>query len=259
MEHLAGLGLAGVIVGFVVGLTGMGGGALLTPVMVLVFGIPPSVAVSSDLVVSLAIKPFGAKVHQRAGTVNWSIVAWLAAGSVPAAFAGSAAAPFLLGPRADAILASAIGAVLLVAVALLVVRPALTRSRRDALASADPLVVRPAVTMAIGLLGGLLVGLTSVGSGSLMIALLLLAHPTLSLSELVGTDLAQAVPLVAAAALGHLLFGDVRFGLVAPLVLGAVPGVLAGGLASAHLPERVVRPVLAIVLASSGLKLLGFI
>jgi uncharacterized protein len=247
--------LAGLLTGIVVGATGMGGGALLTPLLVLGLGIDPKVAVSSDVVVSLAIKPIGVGVHRASGTVRTDIVKWLAVGSVPAAFAGAVAFHTSgLGDAATRPLQMAIGVALMLAAAGQLLRMFL-RPRT----TSDATPARPLVTVGIGVLGGALVGVTSVGSGSLMLVLLSLAYPTLSTKELVGTDLAQAVPLVAAAALGHWLFGTPSFGLIGWLLIGAIPGVLVGSRVSTRTPDRFVRPVLGAVLASTGLKLVGLI
>jgi uncharacterized membrane protein YfcA len=138
----------------------------------------------------------------------------------------------------------------------LVVRPLLTRSRKPG-DSMLPLHVKKVPTLLIGIAGGLIVGLTSVGSGSLMIILLLMLYPTFKLSELVGTDLVQAVPLVASAALGHVLFGDFKLGLTASILVGAIPGVFVGAQLSSRAPDHVIRPALIIVLLASASKLLG--
>ncbi|MDG4831940.1 sulfite exporter TauE/SafE family protein [Solwaraspora sp. WMMD1047] len=264
------LAIAGLAVGIVVGLTGMGGGALMTPMLVLFFGIPPLAAVSSDLVVSAVMKPVGGLVHIRRGTVNWSLVGWLCVGSVPAAFTGV----LLLravgdGERLQGAVKIALGIALLVATAGLVYR-AYTRMvehaarRRAAAAGAapappptGPVLARPVPTVLVGAVGGLIVGMTSVGSGSLIIIALLMLYPLLHPGSLVGTDLVQAVPLVAAAALGHLLFGDFRLDLTASLLIGAVPGAWLGAQLSTRAPGGLVRRALAVVLLASGLKLLG--
>ncbi len=120
-----------------------------------------------------------------------------------------------------------------------------------------PLVLKPGATLAIGILGGLVVGVTSVGSGSLMMILLLMLYPRLRLKELVGTDLVQAVPLVASAAVAHLLFGDFELGLTASILVGSIPGVFLGARFSSRAPDHVIRPALIVVLAASSLKLLG--
>lgn len=246
-------------VGALVGLTGMGGGALLTPVLILLFGVPPLAAVSSDLVASVVMRPVGAAVHFRRGTVITPLVGWLVLGSVPSAFAGvlilrSLGARSLVDSRMQLVL----GIALLVAMAAIVGRSQLQR-RRPALAPTPirPFVAKPVPTVLVGIVGGLVVGMTSVGSGSLMIVALLVIYPELSLSHLVGTDLVQAVPLVASAALGHLLFGDVKLGLSASLILGSVPGVYLGARLSSRASDRLIRPVMAIALLATGLKLLG--
>ncbi len=249
--------LAGLFVGFVVGLTGMGGGALMTPVLVLLFGIPPLAAVSSDIVASMVMKPIGGGVHWRRGTVNLGIVKWLALGSVPSAFLGVLILKELgVGADLQLHVKTALGVALLVVAVGLVLRPLLA-SRKIARESQTPFVVRPLATLLVGVAGGLVVGLTSVGSGSLMIILLLMLYPRLKLSELVGTDLVQAVPLVTSAAIGHLLFGDFQLALTASILIGSVPGVFLGARFSSRAPDYVIRPALIVVLAASALKLLG--
>lgn len=262
------IAVAGLLVGFTVGLTGMGGGALMTPVLVLVFGVQPLTAVSSDLVVSLFMKPVGGAVHMREGTVNKAIVKWLVIGSVPTAFLGVLVLKALGdGEQVQQVVKVALGLALLLASAGIVLRTyqkmrAHAESRR-ALAAGEPLAprpvlrVRPIPTMLIGAGGGFVVGMTSVGSGSLIIVLLLLTYPMMTSSQVVGTDLVQAVPLVASAALGHLLFGDVELGLTASLLVGALPGVYVGARLSSRAPQSLIRRALVFVLVASGLKLVG--
>lgn len=248
--------LAGLIVGFLVGLTGMGGGALMTPLLILVFGVQPLAAVSSDLVASLVMKPLGALVHVRRRTVHWPLVGWLCLGSVPSAFLGVVVLRLVgHGAATQQAIKVLLGTVLLLALAAMVVRTVITRLELGVPEPPGHLAVRPLATTAIGALAGLAVGLTSVGSGSLVIALLLLRYPRLRAAQLVGTDLAQAIPLVGAAALGHLLFGDVRLPITLSLVAGALPGIYAGARLSAQGPGQVVRPVLLVVLLASALKL----
>lgn len=270
LHHIDGyVALAGLLVGFTVGLTGMGGGALMTPILVLLFKVQPLAAVSSDLVAAMVMKPIGGAVHMRRGTVNARLVGWLVAGSVPSAFAGVLILRRLGdGAAVEAHIKTALGVALLLAVATMVAR-AFLNVRRRAIKGlgivADPagvsnhapeVVVRPLPTLLIGVLGGLIVGMTSVGSGSLIIVMLLVLYPKLKASELVGTDLIQAVPLVASAALGHVLFGDFKLGLTTSLLLGSVPGVYIGARVSAIAPGRVIRRALAVVLTASALKLL---
>jgi uncharacterized membrane protein YfcA len=248
------IALAGLVVGFTVGLTGMGGGALMTPIMVLLFKVDVLAAVSSDLVVSLIMKPVGGAVHLNRGTVRKDIALWLCVGSVPAAFLGVLLLR-VIGPGAlDTVLKRALGVALLASAGSIVLRRQIDRRRAEGW-DPGPTLLKRAPTIAIGAAGGLIVGLTSVGSGSLIIVMLLFLYPGLRSRELVGTDLIQAIPLVASAALGHLLFGDVRLGLTASLVVGAVPGVYAGARLSSRAPDKVVRPTLFAVLVASGLKL----
>jgi uncharacterized membrane protein YfcA len=250
------ISFAGFLVGFVVGLTGMGGGALMTPLLVLVFGVEPLSAVSSDIVASLIMKPIGAAVHWRRGTVNRDLVKWLVLGSVPAAFLGVVALRQVdAGPALQALVKVALGVALLVVATGLALRPLFAGARTRQ--QPAPFVVRPLPTLVVGVLGGLIVGVTSVGSGSLIIIMLLMLYPRLRLSELVGTDLAQAIPLVGSAAAAHMLFGQFHAGLTASILIGSVPGVFLGAQLSARAPDLVIRPALIVVLTASGLKLLG--
>jgi uncharacterized protein len=254
-------------IGIVVGLTGMGGGALMTPVLVLFFNIPPLTAVSSDLVASAVMKPVGSVVHLRRGTVNLDLVKWLCLGSVPGAFSGVLIARSLgSGEQVQDFIRTALGVALMLAAAGLSVRAYLRlveRARqRDGRAAPLPqgrpsVILQRIPTMAVGLIGGIVVGLTSVGSGSLIIIALMALYPTLKASELVGTDLVQAVPLVASAALGHILFGDFQLKLTTSLLVGAVPGVWLGAHLSARASGGLIRRALAFVLLASALKLLN--
>jgi uncharacterized membrane protein YfcA len=251
------IALAGLLVGFVVGLTGMGGGALMTPILVLLFKIEPLAAVSSDIVASMIMKPIGGGVHFKRGSVNKQLVKWLVMGSVPSAFLGVVLLKTLgTGAVLQGVVKTALGVALLVVAFGLVVRPVLTKSRKPG-DSMMPIQVKKVPTLLIGIAGGLIVGLTSVGSGSLMIILLLMLYPTFRLSELVGTDLVQAVPLVASAALGHILFGDFKLALTASILIGAIPGVFMGAQLSSRAPDHLIRPALIIVLLASAAKLLG--
>ncbi|GAA4589293.1 putative membrane protein YfcA [Actinoplanes octamycinicus] len=248
------MALAGLGVGIIVGLTGMGGGALMTPILVLFFGINPVAAIGSDLVASAIMKPFGGAVHARRGTVNWTLVAWLCAGSVPSAFLGV----LLLRAFGDDEslqhgVKIALGVALLLAVGGMLLKAWI--SRRDGDGPAAPITVRPVPTLLVGIMGGLVVGLTSVGSGSLIIVALLALYPMLRANDLVGTDLVQAIPLVTAAALGHMLFGDMSWGIAGAVVLGSIPGVLIGSRISSRAPGGLVRSALIIVLLASSLKL----
>ncbi len=260
------LAIASFGIGIVVGLTGMGGGALMTPVLVLFFNVPPLTAVSSDLVASAVMKPVGSVVHLRRGTVNLDLVKWLCVGSIPGAFSGVLIARALgTGQQVQEIIRMALGVALLLAAAGLTVRAYMRlverARRRDGRAKPLPpgppsVKLRPAATVVLGAAGGVVVGLTSVGSGSLIIIALMALYPTLKASELVGTDLVQAVPLVASAALGHILFGDFKLDLTTSLLVGCIPGVWVGAHLSARASGGLVRRALAFVLLASALKLL---
>ncbi|MDL4815693.1 sulfite exporter TauE/SafE family protein [Actinomadura opuntiae] len=256
------MALGSFLVAIVVGLTGMGGGALMTPMLVTFFGVSPLAAVSSDLVAAAVMKPVGSAVHYRQGTINMRLVGWLCAGSVPAAFSGVLLARALgHGSGVEDLISKAMGVALLIAAGGLVVRGLLSRRDRDRPGAADgeapEIRVRPLPTVLIGLVGGLVVGITSVGSGSLIIVALLALYPALKANQLVGTDLLQAVPLVFAAAIGHLLFGDFQMQVTAALLVGSIPGVYLGSKISSRAPGGLIRRVLALVLVASALKMFG--
>lgn len=260
-------------VAIVVGMTGMGGGALMTPMLVTFFGVPPLTAVSSDLVAAAVMKPVGSLVHLRRGTVNLSLVRWLCIGSVPSAFGGVLIARALGdGQDVQSVIKMALGVALLLAATGLAVRGYLALADRAAhrvsdrrtaapgepAAMAAPHVqARPVPTVIVGVVGGLVVGMSSVGSGSLMIVALLALYPMLRANHLVGTDLVQAVPLVMAAALGHIMFGDFHLDVTAALLVGSIPGVYLGSLVSSRAPGGLVRRVLAFVLLASALNMFG--
>jgi uncharacterized membrane protein YfcA len=250
------MSLAGLIVGVVVGLTGMGGGALMTPILVILFGVQPLAAVSSDLVAAVVMKPIGGGIHFRKGTVHLGLVRWLALGSVPGAFLGSY---IISRVHVEETIKTLLGAVLLVAAAAMVAKAVLGARRSGGLEgeAASAVHVKRAATLAVGIIGGLVVGMTSVGSGSLMIVVLMMIYPRLAMKELVGTDLVQAVPLVLSAAIGHYFFGNLQLGITASLLIGSIPGVIIGANLSAKARDAYIRPVLISVLSLSALKLLN--
>jgi uncharacterized membrane protein YfcA len=251
--------LGSAVVGLLVGLTGAGGGALMTPMLILLFGVKPSSAISSDLVAAVLMRPVGAAVHAYKRTVNFRLVGWMVAGSVPMAFVGA----YLLHQLGESSAAQKnvemfLGAALLIGAAAMVFRYVLDRrSGQRRIGTITEVTVRPLPTIAIGMIGGLIVGMTSVGSGSLMIVLLLFIYPRLAAGQLVGTDLTQAVPLTAAAALGALIFGHVEFGVTFSIILGSVPAVLIGAFLSSRAPDRYIRPIITFVIFASGLKYVG--
>ncbi|HEV8563983.1 MAG TPA: sulfite exporter TauE/SafE family protein [Actinomycetota bacterium] len=266
MQIDAYVALAALIVGFTVGLTGMGGGALMTPILVLLFKVQPLAAVSSDLVASMIMKPIGSSVHIRRGPVRWELVRWLALGSVPSAFAGV----FILRSLGDNQhvqdnIKILLGATLMLAATAMVLKAWLQgrqslRLREEGLAltkQLGPVNVKKFSTLLVGMIGGLLVGMTSVGSGSVIIVCMLLMYPNLRSAHLVGTDLAQAVPLVGSAAIAHILFGQFELSLTSSVLIGAIPGVYIGARMSSKAPDGVIRPALVYVLLASGLKLVN--
>ena len=251
--------LGSAVVGLLVGVTGAGGGALMTPMLILLFGIKPSTAISSDLVAAVVMRPIGAAVHIARRTVNFPLVGWMVMGSVPMAFLGA----FVLHELGDSTGAQhnveiTLGAALLLGAAAMVLRYALDRrSGQSRQGVVHGLQIHPARTVGIGMVGGFIVGMTSVGSGSLMIVLLLFLFPMLGANQLVGTDLTQAVPLTLAAALGALAFGHVEFSVTTSIIIGSVPAVFVGALLSSRAPDRYIRPVITFVIFASGLKYVG--
>lgn len=245
-------------IGIVIGLTGMGGGALMTPALIFL-GVPPTAAVANDLVAAAVNKSTGAAVHWREGSPHRGIATWLIAGSVPTAFAGA----FIVkaageGDERDAFLKAAIGVTLLLAATTYAFRTYIEMRRKAAgqiYSKADP-VVRPLPTLLIGVVGGLLVGITSVGSGSVMMVVLLVLYPTLAGVRLVGTDLVQAVPLVLAAAISHVIVTGIDWSVLIPLIVGGTPGTFLGARLANRVSQSIVRRGIVLVLFLTGLSML---
>lgn len=246
-------------VGIVVGLTGMGGGALMTPALIFL-GINPTAAVANDLVSASVTKSVGGAVHAREGSPNLRLALWLMVGSVPTAFAGAFIIDALGGAEAQAsFVRNAIGGALLLTAATYTVRVYLTL-RRNTVSNpprTSEIVVRPVTTLLVGVVGGTLVGLTSVGSGSLIMVSMLLIYPALGAVRLVGTDLVQAVPLVLAAAVSHVMVSGVDWEILIPLLIGGVPGTFLGARIANWVSQGVVRRGIVIVLTLTGIGLLG--
>jgi uncharacterized protein len=246
-------------VGIVVGLTGMGGGALMTPALILL-GVNPTAAVANDLVAASINKSVGASVHWRRGSPNLRLAGLLMLGSVPFAFAGG----FIVKSVGDAaaqqdFLTTMIGYALLFTAGTYTLRMYLQLRYVTGgnVVSDDEPRIRVVPTVLVGAVGGLLVGITSVGSGSLIMVALLLIYPTLSAVRLVGTDLVQAVPLVLAAAVGHVVTEGVTWPVLIPLILGGTPGTFLGAKMAAWVSQSVIRRGIVIVLSITGLKMLG--
>jgi uncharacterized protein len=252
--------VAAFLVGTIVGLTGMGGGALMTPALIFLGVGSASSVVTADLTAAAIYKSGGAITHAKEGAPNWTLARWLITGSVPFALAG----PFLIHHVAgsadslDTLLKKCIGFALLFAATTYAVRLYVNLRRvRGGSPDADPdPTIRPLVTVAVGALGGLLVGITSVGSGSVIMISLVMLYPGLSALRLVGTDLVQAVPLVVAAAISNIALNGLDWHLLVPLVIGSTPGSILGSTIAPRVPQSFIRRGIVIVLTMSGLALL---
>ncbi|MGH2494375.1 MAG: sulfite exporter TauE/SafE family protein [Ktedonobacteraceae bacterium] len=273
--------LVGLLIGVLVGLTGMGGGSLLAPILILVFRVPPIWAVGTDVAYSTVTKALGSVVHIRQKHVNFKIALWLACGSVPATLLSVTLVQYIrkhYGSVVNGVILHAIGFTLILVAILLVAKPFLMRrveqkrleaqKKQAALAgeSGEPVSApntnrwekryRPLVTALIGAFVGFLVGLTSVGSGTLIIVSLAFLFPRLTAKELVGTDIFQAFMLLAAGAIAYITAGTINWHIVGLLLIGSLPGVFIGSKLSKFIPEPYMRPILAVVLVISGWKLI---
>ncbi|MDQ2877651.1 MAG: sulfite exporter TauE/SafE family protein [Pseudomonadota bacterium] len=249
--------VAGLLVGVLVGLTGVGGGSLMTPLLVLVFGFHPTTAVGTDLLYAAATKTVGTTVHGWRGTVDWRVVRRLAIGSVPATILTLLALGYAIKNAED--VNRAINGVLgvtltLTAIGTLFRARIVERLRPRFAAMSERRLV--GLTVMLGVLLGVLVSLTSVGAGALGMTALLVLYPQAPISRLVGSDIAHAVPLTLLAGLGHWMLGSVDFGLLLSLLIGSVPGIIIGSLLATRTPDRVLSPILAAVLAIVGVRLL---
>lgn len=249
--------LSGLGVGILVGITGVGGGSLMTPLLVLLFGVQPITAVGTDLLFAAATKTVGTAVHGMNGTVAWRIVALLAFGSVPATMLTLLLLWRLGAPSSSVshLVSVTLGVVLLVTAASLLFRRQLLdwAQRRASLPSPRQAALLTVVT---GALLGMAVSVSSVGAGAIGVTVLVMLYPALPTARVVGTDIAHAVPLTLVAGIGHWLIGSVDWLLFGSLVLGSVPGVILGSLVAGHVSERVIRPMLAAVLLLVSTKLL---
>jgi len=250
-------GIAGLLVGFLVGLTGVGGGSLMTPILVLLFGISPATAVGTDLMFASLTKVAGSAVHGWRATVDWRIVRRLAAGSVPAAIITLIGISWFgkLGKESSHVILLVLGCMLvLTSIATLFQKKlavfAKTHERLDDAESRWP-------TVGLGILLGAAVTISSVGAGAIGVTALLMLYPALRVSRIVGSDIAHAVPLTFVAGFGHWIIGGVDPILLGNLLIGSIPGVIVGALLSSRSPDHILRPALAAVLLFSGFKLLS--
>lgn len=250
---------AGFFVGVVVGLTGMGGGALMTPALIFLGVGDAATVVTADLTAAAVYKTGGAVVHHREGSPNLTLAKWLIVGSVPMALLGPHLVAWFTDPEdLDATLKLCIGFALLLAALTYALRLYinLRRVRSGARPEDENPRIRPVPTLLVGALGGLLVGVTSVGSGSVIMIALLMLYPGLSAVKLVGTDLVQAVPLVLAAAISNIALHGLDWSLTIPLILGSVPGTILGSKIAPRVPQSVIRRGIVVVLTMSGVALL---
>jgi uncharacterized protein len=252
------LSITGLLIGLLVGMTGMGGGSLMTPLLIFLFGFKPTLAVGTDILHGAVFKSFGAVRHRRLGTVHARMTLWMLLGSAPMSLVGVQLAEWLerrYGDGADSLSAKLIGAALVLCGLGFFAKTFLKRgvqpndapfllTRRDRL-----------VAFALGISGGFIVGLTSVGSGTFFALVMLLAFP-LTAAKIVGTDIFHAAALLWVAGLSHLAHGNVDLHAMGWLLVGSIPGVLLGSRLTVRLPERTLRVALASVLLLSGFKLL---
>lgn len=256
---------SGFAVGILVGLTGVGGGSLMTPLLVFLFGFKPAVAVGTDLLFAAITKTGGVWVHHDThGSVDWKIVVWLSIGSLPLAVATIFVLKHLMsiGKETTGLITFTLGIALVLTACALLIRSVLLHksaqlktsdSPQNSMGRFQPRLQVP-VTILTGAVLGVLVTLSSVGAGALGTVALLFLYPRMSTLRVVGTDLAHAIPLTAVAGLGHLSLGHVDFALLGSLLIGSLPGIWIGSHLSAKVPEKVLRPVLATVLLLIGLK-----
>ena len=253
------IALAGLIVGTLVGLTGIGGGSLLTPTLIVFFNVNPLTAVGSDLVFNAATKLFGSAQHGRQGTINYKLAFILASGSIPAALAGIGLITLLkevYDVDADKAITRILAGTLVLAGGIMLARPLLERRGQNP----EPRLVatfevRKRATIALGAAVGFLVGMTSIGSGALIVPILTLLYP-LPMRRIVGTDIFHAVLLASVASMAHWGAGNVDWDLTGNLLIGSIPGVLFGARLAMRAPDRVMRTALGVLVILSGIRLI---
>lgn len=251
------LSVAGLLIGTLVGITGMGGGSLMTPMLVLLFGFKPTVAIGTDIFHGAIFKSFGAVQHRRLGTVHARLTFWMLLGSAPMSLLGVAVADWIerhYGDGIESVQARVLGVALILGGTGFFVKAFLhSKGTSDA-----PFLLKRRdriLAFAVGLTGGFIVGLTSVGSGTFFGLMMLILFP-LTTAKIVGTDIFHAAALLWVAGAGHIIAGNIDFAAMGWLLIGSIPGVLLGSRVTVRLPERALRVSLALTLSLSGLKLL---
>jgi uncharacterized membrane protein YfcA len=249
--------LSGLVVGALVGLTGVGGGSLMTPLLVLLFGFHPGTAVGTDLLYASATKSVGTAVHGANKTVDWGVTGRLALGSVPTTLASV----YLLyrlgvhGQTASQLISVSLGVALLATAVSIIFRQQLVAYSTTHWKEPQPRT-KAMLTTLLGAVLGVLVTLSSVGAGALGVTILIFLYPRLPVARIVGSDIAHAVPLTLIAGLGHWWLGSVNFPLLASLLIGSIPGIIVGSYLTGRIPERILCPILAAVLVLVGVKML---
>jgi hypothetical protein len=252
--------LSGFLVGMLVGITGVGGGSLMTPLLVVLFGVHPATAVGTDLLYAAITKTAGTAVHGMHGRVNWRIVGLLAAGSVPASLAmlWVMAGVDRQSPAVAHSIALALGWLLFLTAFMLIFRSQVLaaarrwRGEREALKPGTIALL----TLVLGLVLGVLVTMTSVGAGALGVTVLFLLYPNTDVREIVGSDIVHAVPLTLIGGMGYWLIGEIRWAMLLALLVGSIPGIVVGSLLAPRLNERTVRTMLAVTLLIVAWKLI---
>lgn len=254
--------VSGFLVGLIVGVTGVGGGSLMTPLLVLFFGVSPATAVGTDLLYASLTKSLGGWVHSRNGSVDWKVVGLLSLGSFPAALATIALLKYLALDEKTlrGLVTSVLSVALLATATVLLLKDQIKKLARRQDGTVYELHHRylPGATIATGVIVGMLVTISSIGAGVLGTVALLFLYPRMSPVKVVGTDIVHAVPLTAVAGMGHMALGTVDFVLLASLLLGSLPGIYIGSHLSAKVPEKVLRPILAAMLLIIGLKMVFY-
>lgn len=252
--------LSGFLVGLTIGFTGVGGGSLMTPLLVLAFGVSPVTAVGTDLLYASLTKTVGAWIHHRRGTVDWRVVGLLSAGSLPTTLVIILLLKYLALDEKTLrnLVSSVLSVTLLLTATVLLFKERIREIARHRDSDTHELHDRylPAATIATGAVAGALVTVSSIGAGVLGTVSLLLLYPRMSTAKIVGTDIAHAVPLTAIAGIGHLALGTVNLALLANLLAGSLPGIYFGSHLSSKVPEKVLRSLLAIMLVLIGSKMI---
>jgi hypothetical protein len=249
--------LSGFVVGALVGMTGVGGGSLMTPILILLFGFYPTTAVGTDLLFATVTKTVGTGVHRAKGTVDWRIVRLLACGSLPAAAIALLVLAWIGTPshQISRIITDVLGIALLFTAFAVLFRTSIAEWAQRRGARMGPRRTALA-TILLGLILGAAVTFSSVGAGAIGVTALVILYPDIPTNRIVGTDIAHAVPLTLVSGLGHLLLGSVNPGLLGALLIGSIPGVILGSLLLARTNDRVIRIVLAVVLLIVTARLL---